>query len=66
MKYHVLYVFITSTALKEKSSDHFKDIYKMKLVTNFDVNMMSFLGGVPNYVINIKASFLERLMKEYG
>ena len=36
--------------LTGKSSDHFKDIYKLKLLTNFDVNMVSFLGGVPNYV----------------
>ena len=43
MKYHILHVFRTSTALKEKTSDHFKDIYKPKLLTNFDVNMKSFL-----------------------
>ena len=53
MKYHILYVFITSTAFKEKSSDHFKDISKkkfLKLRTNFDVDMTSFLGRDPNCV----------------
>ena len=36
----------------KKSSDHFKDIYKVKLLTSFDVYMTSFLKGVPNYVLN--------------
>ena len=36
MKYQMLHVFRTSTAIKEKSSDHFKDIYELKLLTNFD------------------------------
>ena len=48
MKYHILHYFITSTPFKEKSSGHFKDLYKMELLTNFDVNLMSFLGGVMN------------------
>ena len=48
MKYHVLHDFITSTPFEEKSSDHFKDIYKLKLVTNFDISLTSFLGGVMN------------------
>ena len=39
MKNHILHVFRTSTAFKEKSSDHFKDIYKLKLMANFDVIM---------------------------
>ena len=51
MKHHVLHVFRASTAFKRKSSDHFKDIYRLKLLTNFGVNMTSFLGGVPNYVL---------------
>ena len=38
MKYDILHVFRTSTAFKEKSSYDFKDIYKLKLLTNFDVN----------------------------
>ena len=37
MKYHVLHDFITSTPFEEKSSDHFIDIYKLKLLTNFDI-----------------------------
>ena len=48
MKYHVLHDFITSTPFEEKSSDHFKDIYKLKLVTNFDISLTSFLGEVMN------------------
>ena len=53
MKNHILYVSRTSTSFKDKSSDYFKDIYKLKLQTNFDVNMTSFVGGVPNYVSNL-------------
>ena len=53
MKNHILYVSRTFNAFKEISSDHFKDIYKLKLQTNFDVNMTSSLGGVPNYVLNL-------------
>ena len=52
MKYHILHVFRTSTAFKENSSDHFKDLYKLKLLTDLNVNMVSFLGEVPNYVLN--------------
>ena len=48
MKYHVLHDFITSTPFEEKASDHFKDIYKLKLPTNFDISLTSFLGGVMN------------------
>ena len=47
MKYHVLHDFITSTPF-EKSSDHFKDLHKMELLTNFDISLTSFLGGVMN------------------
>ena len=43
MKYHILHHFKTSTPFKEKSSDHFKDLHKMKLFTNFDDNLTSFL-----------------------
>ena len=53
MNYHILNVFRISTAFMEKSSDHFEDIYKLKLFTNFSVNLTSFLGRVPNYVSNI-------------
>ena len=49
MKYQILHDFRTPTPFKEKSSDHFKDLYKLKLLTNFNVNLTSFLGGVINY-----------------
>ena len=52
MKYHILQVLKTSIEFIKKSSDHFKDIYKLKLLTTFDVYMTSFLNGVPNYVLN--------------
>ena len=48
MKYHVLHDFVTSTLFEEKSSDHFADLHKMELLTNFDVSLTSFLGGVMN------------------
>ena len=48
MKYHILHDFITSTPFKEKSSDHFKDLNKMELLTNFDIRLTSFIGGVTN------------------
>ena len=48
MKYHVVHDFITSTPFEEKSSDHFKDLHKMELLTNFDISLTSFLGGVMN------------------
>ena len=52
MKYHILQVFETYIEFIKKFSDHFKDIYKLKLLTSFDVYMTSFLKGVPNYVLN--------------
>ena len=45
MKYHILHHFRTSL-FKEKSFDYFEDPRKMELLTNFDVNLTSFLGGV--------------------
>ena len=53
MKYHILHVFRTSIEFIKKSSDHYKDIYKLKLLTSFDVNMTSFLKGNPNYLLNL-------------
>ena len=52
MKYYILNVFRTSTAFKEKSSVILK-IFINKLLTNFEVNMASFLEGAPNYVLNL-------------
>ena len=53
MKYHILQVFKTSIEFIKKSSDHFKDIYKLKLLKSFDVNLTSFLEEVPNHVLNL-------------
>ena len=54
MKYHILHDYITSTPFTEKSPDHFKDLHKLKLLTDFDDNLTSFLGGVMNYVLNVQ------------
>ena len=54
MKYHLLHDFRTSTPFKEKFSDHIKDVHELKLLTNFDANLVSFLGGVMNNVLSIK------------
>ena len=48
MKYHVLHDFLISTPFQQKSSDHFKGLHKMDLLTNFDISLTSFLGGVTN------------------
>ena len=48
MKYHILHDFRTSTPFMEESSDHFKDLHEMELLTSFDVNVTSFPGGVMN------------------
>ena len=53
MKYDIFQVLKTSIEFIEKSSDHVKDINKLKLLTSFDVNMTSFPKGVPNYVLNL-------------
>ena len=52
MKHHVLHDLVTSTPFEEKSSDHFKDLHKMEPLTNFDISLTSFLGGVMNYRFN--------------
>ena len=52
MKYHILQVFRTSIEFIKKPSDHFKDIDKLKVLTNYDLYMTSFLKGVPFYVLN--------------
>ena len=53
MKYHNLHDFGTSTPFTKKSSNHFKDLRKLKLVTDFDVKLTPFLGGVINYVLDV-------------
>ena len=35
MKYHILHDFRASTPFKENSSDHFKDVHKLKILTKF-------------------------------
>ena len=50
---HILHGFRASTPFKEESSDHFKDLHKPKLQTNFDVSLTSSLEGVANYVLNV-------------
>ena len=52
MKYHILHAISTSTLFKEESSDHFKDLHKMKLLANFEVNLTSSPGGVTNLTFN--------------
>ena len=47
-EYHILHNYKTSTPFQEKSSDHFKNLHKMELSTNFIVNQTSFLGEVMN------------------
>ena len=51
MKYHILHDFRTSAPLKAKSSRHSKGLHKLKLLTNVDVKLTSFLGRVINYVL---------------
>ena len=46
--YHILYHFRTSTPVKGKCSCHFKDLHKMELMTNCNVNLTPFRGGVMN------------------
>ena len=41
MKYHILNDFRTTTPFKEKSSNHLKDLQKLKFMTNFDVILTS-------------------------
>ena len=53
MKYHILHDFRASIPFYEKSSDPFKDLHKLKQLTNFDVNLTSFLGGVIHYALDV-------------
>ena len=48
MNYHVFHDFITFPPFEEKSSDHCTDLHKMELLTNFDISLKSFPGGVMN------------------
>ena len=44
MTYHNFHDFRTPTPFKEKPSDHFKYLHKLKLLTDFDVNLTSLPG----------------------
>ena len=48
MNNDILHDFRTSNPFEGNSSDHFKDLHLMKLVTDFGVDLASFLGGVTN------------------
>ena len=44
-KYHILHDFRTFISFKGKSSDRLKiELHKLKLLTNFDINLKSSLG----------------------
>ena len=44
----------TSFPFKENSSDQLNNLNKLKLLTNFDVNLTSFLGEEMNNVSDVK------------
>ena len=48
MKYQTLYDLRTSTPFKEKSSHRFKNIHKLRLMTNILVNLTLSPRGVMN------------------
>ena len=55
MKYYILHNFGTSSLFKEKFAGHFKDLHKLKVLTNFYVSRTEkFPGGVMNNVLNVK------------
>ena len=48
IKYHILHDFRTSTPFEETSSDLLKERHKLKLLTNFHVNLTSSPGSAMN------------------
>ena len=50
MRNHILHNFRTSAAFKDEPSDQFKDLHKLKPLTNFYINLTLFQGGVINCV----------------
>ena len=48
MKYQTLYDLRTSAPFKEKFSHRLKNIHKLRLMTNFLVNLTLSPGGVMN------------------
>ena len=59
MKYHILHDFVTLFHIRKNLLIiRFKDLDKLKLLTNFDSSLTSFLGGVMNNVLkNVNSSF---------
>ena len=53
MKYHILHDFRTSAPFKEKSSGHFEDLHKLKLLENVGINLTSSPRGVANLSLGI-------------
>ena len=51
-KYNILHDLRTSTPFEEKSSDYFKDLHKLKPLTNFDVNLTSLPGRIMDQTFN--------------
>ena len=47
-KYQILHDFKTSTSFNEKSSDHVKDVHKLRVLTIFYINQTLLPGGVEN------------------
>ena len=45
---------MTYISAKTFSVPYLKDPHKLKVLTNFDVNLTSFLEGVINYALNIQ------------
>ena len=54
MKYNILHVFGTFTPFNKKPSRLFKDLHKLKLLTNFGLNLTTSLGEVANTVFNFQ------------
>ena len=54
MKNPILHDVRNSTHFKEKFSDRFKDLHKLEVLTNFDISLILFLGGVINYRVSQK------------
>ena len=59
MKYHIWHDFRSFTLFKEISSDHFEDLYKLKLLTNFDVNLTSSPGLCIKRLTHLSLRLLE-------
>ena len=53
--FHVLLylLFILILCIFDKN-EKFEDLHKLKLLTNFDVNLIPFLGWATNYVLNVE------------